>query len=158
MARLRRQYASSDPTIPEWYVLQHLGPLIGVSIELHPAEVQALRGAGRAIPAPVVGTALVDTGASVTLIDEHVFHALKPTVHAYTDFKGYRDEAPIPSPVFHARLTFPGSALPPWEHTMSAAPLARKSSQQIVLLGRDFLREYRFVYDGQQGVITLETV
>ncbi len=52
------------------------GPLVDVLIGLAAANVQALRQAGRAVPAPVAIKALIDTGSDVTCVDPQVLAPL----------------------------------------------------------------------------------
>ncbi len=137
--------------------LQRLGPTVDINVELHPSERDAIRFEGRRPPPPIVGTAIIDTGSSVTVLDLNVMKTLAPTIHGEVPLTGYRDRSPTPAPVFHVRIGFPGSTLPAWDGAIVGAPLATASGSQIVLLGRDFLVRHQFSYNGPGGRITLRT-
>lgn len=61
-----------------------MGPCIAVRVELHPSEIQQARLEGRSAPQPVMASALIDTGASITVIDQSIQMALDPAVVGVT--------------------------------------------------------------------------
>lgn len=58
--------------MPPPVVLVQRGPIIQVSLSVGQAVAEQIRAAGGELPPPVSGLALVDTGASVTCIDDAV--------------------------------------------------------------------------------------
>ena len=56
--------------IPPPVVLQQRGPVVQVSLTVAETVAQALAQQGSTLPIPRTGWALIDTGASVTCIDE----------------------------------------------------------------------------------------
>lgn len=73
----------ADPIVRDYPegALKHFGPLIGAEIRIPDALAKALSEQGQPIPPPVKGYMLIDTGASITSVAEHVFQELnlKPT-------------------------------------------------------------------------------
>lgn len=113
-------------------------------------------GANRGPGGPLDGWALVDTGAKLSGIDKAV--ALRfglPQVGAAE----LRTPASLPEnvPVFQGRFLFPGLS----EHPLSRHLLGLRLGYGhaglpvIILLGRDFLADKRFVYDGTRGEFKL---
>lgn len=49
--------------------LRRLGPRISIEVAVHPTVHKVLLDSGQNVPSPVTGTALVDTGASISAID-----------------------------------------------------------------------------------------
>lgn len=157
MSLLDKVFAIRDHGSGSLSTLQRMGPTVDIRVELHPSERDALRFQGNVPPAAIGGTAIIDTGSSVTVLDLAVMRKLRPTIHGEVPLTGYRDRSPSLAPVFHVRIGFPGSTLPPWDGAIVGAPLATTSGSQIVLLGRDFLVRHRFSYDGPDGRITLRS-
>lgn len=63
------------------YALVQRGPILQVTIGVARAIAEKLTADGKPVPAPISGTALIDTGATKTSIDESVVSALSlPTV------------------------------------------------------------------------------
>ena len=139
-----------------WYELLHHGPRVRVAVGLQSddAEVIELAGGGP-VPKPLEGMALIDTGANLTLVDDRVWKALKPTRHGETALKGFQDGPAFLAPRFHIELSFPGLNLPPWQGAVAGAPLAAKAGSLVVLLGRDFLQHHTLTYRGREGVFVL---
>src|SRR5262245_66063893 len=57
--------------------LVEVGALLQVQIEVPPVLAQSFEKAGRPIPAPISGVALIDTGATRTAVDLRVQKALE---------------------------------------------------------------------------------
>ena len=154
MGRLDVQLSSREPGTEPWWELQLMGPCIAVRVELHPSEIQQARLEGRSTPQPVMASALIDTGASITVIDQSIQVALDPAVVGVTFLKGIRDDQALPRPRVAVRLSLGGS-LGPWD-AMPACDMVRgKSNNQTILLGRDFLKGGKLIYDGAAGLFSI---
>lgn len=132
--------------------LMQAGPTIPVTVG--PAEqlIEALTKLNLPIPTPVSGLALIDTGASICMVDEAALQSLslKPT--------GYQPLS-TPSglstqPTYFASLSFPGTPIPNITFTdFAAGPLAQQGI--IAIIGRNVLAYFVMVYNGVGGQITL---
>jgi hypothetical protein len=131
------------------------GPIIPVQIEIAKALAQSLQAANQPIPSPVVGIALIDTGASITSFDMSVAVQLgiNPNGVAQVGTAG----GPQQLSTYQARFTFPGTPIPGFEHArVLGCNLAGQTvlNQQpvLALIGRDVLRLFVFVYNGTVGM------
>jgi len=138
--------------IPPPVALQLRGPCVQVTVNLEQSAAQALVQQGGQLPPPITGLALIDTGASVTCIDEAAAQRLKLPVidvvtmssasHARTEQNVYPIQIEIAG--FPIRLQAPkavGAELTP--HGI------------VSLIGRDVLSGCTFFYDGITGQIIL---
>jgi len=137
--------------------LNETGALVSVEIGVPAPLKQYLSEKGLSIPAPVSGFALVDTGAFATAVDESVFTSLGVS---------HIDEVPTDTPhgsgtskVYPANINFPG---------MNVTDMAmervigcklkwktRDDKEILMLLGRDLLQYFLFVYNGPSSDVTL---
>jgi Aspartyl protease len=101
--------------------------------------------------------ALIDTGASITSIDQSVFASLgvNPVGTAQVGTAGGQQQ----QSTFPAKFSFPGTGLPTIE---SPAALGCNLSGQVVggnrviaLIGRDLLANCVLVYNGAVGMFSL---
>jgi predicted aspartyl protease len=129
-----------------------IGPRIEIEISVPDVLAQTLLSQNLPIPAPQLGKALIDTGASNTSIDDGVARALGLQIH---------NQIPISTPsgqtthnVYAARLTFPASRLQPIP-LLSVAGTELANQGLIALLGRDFLGGKMLIYDGILSQVTL---
>jgi hypothetical protein len=142
------------------FTLTHgpLGPLIHVYVGVSAPRLNALSKAGSAIPQAVVVKALVDTGASNTVIDPSIIKSLglaprriaqtiTPTTGA-TPHKCYTYDVSIHIPLGTATSLFSKVA---WE----VSSLDIKHQGFEMLLGRDILAEGMMVYDGRAGTFAM---
>lgn len=129
------------------------GPALQVEIAI-PTELAALlQQASLSIPPPHIGVALIDTGASITSVDEAVLRGLglSPTsvVTVATP-----SAAQVRQPVYACVLSFPGTPL-------GAIPFHEVVGSQLsglgfsALIGRDILRFCQLVYNGPEGFWTI---
>jgi hypothetical protein len=139
------------PNIAPQQILQQAGLLLIVEIQV-PQSLAALLGQNNIqLPQPVVGNALVDTGASMCCVEEVALQqlGLQPI-----------SESNVATPagvqvqnVYLPRLTFPGTPLPPLEIPVLGSHLAQ--GNMISLIGRDILAHCVLVYNGPMGSYTL---
>lgn len=128
------------------------GPVVQASITLEQTVAQTLVQQGGQLPTPISGFGLIDTGASVTCIDETAAQVLKvPAIdvvpmtsasHARTDQNVYPIQIEIVG--FPIRLNAPRAI---------GAELA--SQGLVLLIGRDLLQICTLFYNGMTGEITL---
>jgi hypothetical protein len=127
-------------------------PSVPVTVSITEPLSQALQGLGITAPTPMSGTALIDTGASVCMIDEGILSSLQIPPLGATNIatpSGSAQQLTYP-----ASLSFPGTNLPNVSFTdFVSGPLAAQGI--IVLLGRDVLRDFVLIYNGPVGQITL---
>lgn len=113
----------------------------------------ALQDAGKPIVAPQVGLAVVDTGASVTAVDEEILKALGLTP---TNVMAVAtpSAASVQQPLYGCEIAFPGTPLPtlPFNEVVGCQ---LKGLGCIALIGRDVLRYCQLVYNGPEGFWTI---
>jgi predicted aspartyl protease len=132
--------------------LQVRGPVVQVSVTVEQTVAKNLIAKGVPIPMPIAGLGLIDTGASVTCIDEEAAQKLKlPVVdvqnmtsasHASTPCNVY----PIQIQLAGARIIFQASR---------AIGAELKSQGLLLLIGRDALQNCTVFYNGLTGQFTL---
>ena len=132
--------------------LQQRGPIITVLISHTNAEIEEAKSVGFEFPESRPFSALIDTGAAVTIINPQLAETYKLmytgpehiTAAGHTgDYRGYA-----------AALSFPDKALRGFETIrIIACPLA--SSSMSCLIGRDILRHWEFTYNGTSGEFTI---
>ena len=138
---------------PDVERLRQQGPALTVEIAVPSDLDSAEQGRDPSRLRRHVGLALVDTGASVTSVDEAPLQALglQPTT--------VRDVATpssvrVAQPVYACVLSFPGTPLPAIPFTeVVASNLA--GFGVAVLIGRDFLADCQLIYNGLEGFWTL---
>jgi hypothetical protein len=138
------------------------GALVDVRIGLSAADVQALRQAGRPVPAPVPGRALIDPGAEVSCVETRTLGPLAaaglvagrfvfgnlPAVSGVTLAPEYTVHLTIVHPSGQQRANLELRSQPLLE-----LPLGVLGYQ--LLIGRDVLRRCLLVYDGPAERVTL---
>jgi len=138
--------------LPPAFALFQRGPVIPAVILPHPTFAQALQTAGKSIPAPVQGMALIDTGATTTCIDGDVAETmgLAPNGIAKLASASHHSSDCNTYPV---RLAFPM-----WNVNLDCAKamgVRIKNQGIIVLVGRDLLQHCLLVYNGTDGTVSL---
>jgi len=132
--------------------LARLGPWILVGVGMHPDQAHMLENP----PGAVKGRALIDTGASISVVDIRVLEGLGLRPINTIPIRGCSDTASLQAPTFMVRFQFASRDLKDRVLVVVGLPLARKTGDEIALLGRDILRTARFVYDGPAGGYSLE--
>ena len=135
-----------------------LGPLINVIIAPSRPRVQALVAAGLHVPTPVSINLLVDTGASLTSIDDRHIQALglspTGTTLMHTPSTG---ATPVSVPLYDIELAITGHA-GAGVHALPSMPVMGCSfgAQGIDgLLGRDLLARGRLIYSGLDNIVMI---
>ncbi|MFH0926060.1 MAG: retropepsin-like aspartic protease [bacterium] len=129
-------------------VLNRFGAFLQVSIT-HPKSVQQdFQKKGESTPTLTI-KAMIDTGASGTVITPKIAESLKLIHTGYQNVLSVQDEQK--RPVYYGFIIFPwgrGKEIP-----MIACPL--KGGSFECLIGRDILMHWHFTYNGTDGSITI---
>ncbi|MEW6251640.1 MAG: aspartyl protease family protein [Planctomycetota bacterium] len=128
----------------------HFGPTVQVSIGVHDYLQRHLQSQGTPVPAPIVGDAIIDTGATTTTIDTCVAKSLNLTQSGTVQSVGIGGA----STGFRAACSVNIKGLKvsiPRAHCHELPP----SANVVALIGRDVLRYMLLKYDGIEGVVTL---
>jgi hypothetical protein len=143
---------------PSPQALAASGPIIRVQIEVASALAQSLQATNQPIPTPVLGVALIDTGASITSFDASVVTqlAINPNGLAMVGTAG----GPQQQLTYQARFSFPGTPLPGFEHPRVlgcnlTGQTVLNQQPMIALIGRDILARAVLVYNGSAGMFSL---
>jgi predicted aspartyl protease len=132
--------------------LSHRGPCVQVTISLLASMAEARAAEGEAVPPPQTGWALIDTGASITCIDEQVAVKMGIPVVDTATMASATDSSSLRSiyPVTIEMVGLPGPFHSP--RTMGAELAAQGL---IALIGRDALHGCMFIYNGLSGQVSL---
>lgn len=154
------QYPSQLPPQPDGKVvtilpsrfIQHVGPVLSVLIMPSLQHVAVVTKAGQKPPDPVQGIALIDTGASVTMVDESICKSmgLQPTGFAPLCHADGKSEN---RPCFAIQISFPNTPLaePLFNPKVVSGNLQFGNPKYSLLLGRDLMINMKFVYNGFSG-------
>jgi hypothetical protein len=129
-----------------------IGPQLDVEVHVPDALASLLTQQGKPVPKPVAGKVLIDTGASITAVDDSIIQSLgvQPvgiaTVHT--------PSGSAQQNMYPVKFIFPRSGLPPLIASHAIGSLLRPQGI-VALIGRDSLNSVVFVYNGPVGVITL---
>lgn len=146
------QQGGKAVTIPPSRLIQHVGPVLPVFIMPSPQHIAAVTRASQNPPSPVQGVALIDTGASVTMVDESICRSmgLQPTGFARLSHAvGASDNRPC----YAIQISFPNTPLakPLFHPKVVSGNLQFGNPKYSLLLGRDLMTNMKFVYNGFAG-------
>jgi hypothetical protein len=149
--------ANKDPD-PE--LLRKCGPIMNVVVHVPTALAKLLGEQGTPVPPPHAGMALIDTGASGTCVHESILKSLQ--VNPIGSVTSGTAAGPTPHNLYPVRLQFP------WENitrdfdsvvgvdlTGQFVEVSTGRQPIVVLVGRDVLRDWIFIYNGGGGVISI---
>lgn len=132
--------------------LQLDGPKIPIEVAVPAVLAKFLARNGLPVPAARKGFALIDTGASITAVDNDVVASLG--IQPIGQMKLATTTQSTEAWLYAARLICCGTTIPVCE-TLEIIGCSLSPQGFIALLGRNFLRGVVFVYDGPAGFFTL---
>ena len=144
-------YPSTNPPLQPPQVLQHLGLVLPVEIHVPARRAAFLAANNQPLPQPVVGEALVDTGASVCAVEETCLQSL-----GLRPVRQVRVSTPAGTQLqnlYFVRLSFPGTQMPPAERPVLGSDFAQ--GRLVVLVGREVLSQCVLIYNGPMGACTI---
>lgn len=130
--------------------LQAVGPVVEVRLVIGSILEGILQKSNKAIPAPVSALAMIDTGASGTVIRDDIPQRLGLNPVGVTSIST-PSSTNVSCFEYLVRLLLPNQVV--IETTVIAAPLQGQHIQ--CLIGRDTLRHSVFVYTGYADMFTL---
>ena len=147
-----RRFLETKTRVPSPLHLEQVGPRLPVIVAIPEKLKQYLSSKNKSVPKPVRGYALVDTGASVTAVDEDTISEMGVSAIGITNLTTPNGTAQ--RNLYPASFNFPGTPLPEvsFERVVGAS---LKQQRIIVLLGRDILRHFLLVYNGPGATISL---
>jgi hypothetical protein len=167
MSDFVRQWAEQEAPDKRRYgpnkILAWAGPILEVAVTLPWEQEEEFGRCGVSSPPPAVGIGFIDTGATYTGIDQAVIKELRlqPTGvdKGFATATGRRTV----KPTYAVRVIFPGTSFPDFPvataspHGLGRLPFLPMeiTGRVVVILGRDFLANYVFTYDGPDGKFTL---
>lgn len=145
-------------------LLQNAGPLVPVTIELHPNDLTERVKRNQPIPTSLSGLALIDTGAQRGGIDPSVIEHLGLEPCGTRTTTGYGGSVPS-APHYDVRYLFPGPLFLTVDAVWQGAAIGLSgnyvpptySSKALALIGRDVLQYLSFSYDGATGTFVITT-
>lgn len=138
--------------LPPQIGLIQRGPVVQVTVSLDQTMAAQILQSGGALPPPVTGYALIDTGASVTCIDDAAAQKLGLPVIDVANIAS-ASHASTQQNVYPMHMEITGADIGIGSPRTVGAPLAAQGL--LVLIGRDVLAHCMLVYNGATGSFTL---
>jgi predicted aspartyl protease len=133
-------------------VLQQRGPIVQVSITTEENIAKSLAQQGKILPPPKAGWALIDTGASVTCVDDQAAKDLGLPVIDVVPMCSASHAQTLQN-VYPIQITIPGLGFN--LQAPRAVGAALDAQGLILLIGRDVLQMCTLFYNGPAGQVTL---
>lgn len=147
-----RHWLHPSTSQPDAQRLHLSGPALQIQIEIPDDLAALLANESKPIPQPQTGTALIDTGASFTAVDERFLRQLGLVPVG---------SQPVSTPsgqsvhlLYPCKITFPGTPIPPLPFN-AIIGCSLTGFGHVALIGRDLLRHFLLVYNGVEGNWTL---
>jgi len=131
------------------------GPLIDVIVMNSQDVIEAGRAIGLEYPPPLKMKALLDTGASVTVISK------KFAEHCRLFQTNEGSEISAIGAIHHCgehagSVSFPGTKLRPFDPIRIVSAVFAKERHYAILIGRDILRNWKIAFDGRSKRVTID--
>jgi len=139
--------------------LTNVGAFFPIEVHVPPQIAEAMTAAGQSVPNCVAGLALIDTGATLTCVHEPILHSLN--LNPVGVVNSGTANGPKRQNVYPARIVFPTKG---WTLDLGQAVgvdltgqvvLKEPPEPIIVLLGRNALQSWVFIYNGPAGYWTV---
>ena len=144
-----RDNQGNEQQIPPPQALQRRGPVLTATLTLSDRQQQSEAVSGRGSRS-VSGSALIDTGASHTCLDQQVANDLGLTIFG-TGRMTSASHSDVEVPLFVGKLVLPNITI-----NVEGAMGARLEEQGLIaLIGRDLLQNAVLIYNGVDGSVTL---
>lgn len=152
---IHNQFIRDASKEPNPVGLRVLGAYFHIEVHVPPQIAEAMVQAGQSVPSPVPGVALIDTGATVTCVEETILQRLG--LHPFDVVSGSTANGPVQQRVYPGRIVFPTKG---WTMDLGGVVGVNLSGQFvqerppqpiIALLGRTFLERGTFIYGGIGG-------
>jgi hypothetical protein len=132
------------------------GPLIPVEINIPAALEQWCISNNQPIPAPAIGYALIDTGASISGVHEPLLQGMniQPVDSISISNPGGEGKCSI----YPARLSLPALNVTGVSVRVAGNQLnwkAQDGKNVIMLFGRDILHQFLLIYNPSMNIVTL---
>ncbi len=142
----------SKVPLPPSVALLIKGPVIQVVVSVAQSIAGQLVQQGKPLPEPISGSALVDTGATSTCIDDEIAKKLGLPVIDVVKMASATDSASDRN-VYPVHIGFVGTPIEADAGRVLGATL--QAQGLILLIGRDVLQSFNLFYNGVMGQITL---
>ncbi len=145
-AKTKKEGKEAIVNIPPPVILTQLGAFIDITIT-HPRVIQdKFRKEGKNVPS-YKAKALIDTGASSTVISPKVAEQLQLMHTGYQKVTSVHDEQD--RPVYYAFILFP------WGNGKEIPIVCCEIKNFLCLIGRDILQHWHFSYNGPDGSVVI---
>lgn len=137
--------------------LSKSGPVIAVEISIPKALADEFAKKNQPIPSPVSGLALIDTGATMSCVDDDVITKLGVSPIGQTTISGSNGSHTVNTYPSHFRFPAISGFEIDFTSTVGIDLQVQKVGNQpiVALLGRDVLSKCVLVYNGHLGMYTL---
>ena len=142
--------------------LTRLGAYFPIEVHVPPQIAEALTKQGMPVPTPASGVRLIDTGASITCVDEKILTGL--SLNPIGVVETGTANGPVQQNVYPGRIVFPTKGWTIDLERVVGVNLAGQSVEAVLeapaipiiaLLGRNFLEQCVFIYNGTMGSWTI---
>lgn len=140
-----------NKNIPQPLGILQSGPVINIEISVPQSLAEELTRANIPIPRPIVGLALIDTGASSSCVDNSTITSLGIKSIGVVDTM--TPAGPKQQYRYPAHFFFPAAKINVDFGSITGADL--KDQPIMALIGRDILSNFIFVYNGTLGMYTI---
>lgn len=132
--------------------LMRMGPQLDVEVHVPQALEDLFSQQGKPVPKPIAGKALIDTGASITAVDDSIIISLGVQPVGVTAV--HTPSGSVQQNQYPVRFSFPGSGLPGLSVHQAIGSILLPQGI-VALIGRDALSSVVLVYNGPGGFVTL---
>ena len=140
-----------DNNTPQPLGILQSGPVISIEISVPQSLAEEFTRANLPIPRPIVGLALIDTGASSSCVDNSTIESLGIKSIGVVDTM--TPAGPKQQYRYPAHFFFPAARINVDFGSITGADL--KDQPIMALIGRDILSNFIFVYNGTLGMYTI---